>query len=259
MYLDRINIILVCLMLLNFLPWIFLSGEEDRERPEILQGKIVSMEKEFQDFEELASWTDGARSALDPPPEEDVTTFVNRFQGLARAWKFNLQETSQTGENPVLISFTGAGEYKALANLTNEMTKSKAVVPKKILLAVQDNKLLNAHLELSVRFGPWQGDPVKRRNEPLPEPQPPPVLGSVDLFGGKPPPNVVTVQEPSIQYLGYSSGEGNPSGILTENAASMVIAEGEKTPGGLEIIALTPDYLEIRDSGGKTWKVQLKK
>jgi len=260
MHMERISIVLVVLVILNLLPSTFMAFEEEKESSENLQVKIASMEKEFQDFEDLASWTSGAQSALDPPPEEDVTTYIDRFQGLARAWKFNLQETAQNGDNPVLISFSGVGDYKSLANVTNEMTRSRAVIPKKILLTKQDNGLLNAHLELSVRFGPWLGEPVKKRNEAVPEPLAPPSLGTVDLFGKKileevQPPS----QEPIIQYLGYSSGERSPSGIIVENNKALVIGQGEETPGGLVIVKLTSENVEIRNTGGSVWKIPIKK
>ncbi len=254
---DRINIILGVLVLLNGLPWFLSSFNEEPEKPEALQEKISSMEKEFQDFEELASWTDGAQSALDPPPEEDVKTFVDRFQGLAKAWQINLQETSQTGENPVLISFTGTGDYKSLSNLMNEMVKSRAVIPQKISLTAQDTDLIRARMEMSVRFGPWQGRPAKGRMEPVPEPAEPPTLGTGDLFGRKAVAAPVTAAEPTIQYLGFSSGEGKPSGIIEENNQALVVEEGERTPGGAIVGRLTPETLEVT-MDGKTWKVPIR-
>jgi len=257
---ERISIILAVLFILNLLPSTFMAFEEEKESSENLQGKIATMEKEFQDFEDLASWTIGVQSALDPPPEEDVKTYIDRFQGLARAWKFNLQETAQSGDNPVLLSFSGVGDYKSLANLTNEMTRSQAVIPKKILLTKQDNGQLHAHLELSVRFGPWQGAPIRKRNEAVPEPQTPPAIGTVDLFGRK---IVEEIQAPSqeaaIQYLGYSSGEKAPSGIIMENNKALVVGQGETTPGGSVIVSLSSENVEIRNTSGSLWKIPIKK
>ena len=83
---ERITVFLGILVVLNLLPSTFITFDEEKESSESLQIKITSIEKEFQDFEELASWTSGAQSALDPPPEEDVKTYIDRFHGLARAW-----------------------------------------------------------------------------------------------------------------------------------------------------------------------------
>ena len=254
---DRINIAIGILILLNGLPICLSSFTEELERPEALQEKITVMEKEFQDFEELASWTDEAQSALDPPPEEDVKTFIERFQGLSKAWEINLQETSQSGENPVMVSFTGTGNYKSLCNLINEMVKSRAVVPQKISLTAQVDDTIRAHMEMSVRFGPWQGPPVKGRLEPAPETVDPPVLGIGDLFGSKPVAVPVAATGPTIQYLGFSSGNKKPSGIVEENNQAFLVEEGERTPGGVVIGKLTPETLEVT-MDGKTWQVPIK-
>jgi hypothetical protein len=259
MYMERITVVLVVLVILNLLPSTFVAFDDGKESTETLEAKIVAMEKEFQDFEELASWTSDAQSALDPPPEENISTYVDRFQGLARAWKFNLQETAQSGNNPVILSFSGVGDYRSFAHLTAEMIRSQAVIPKKIFLAKQDDGLLSARMELNVRFGPWEGEPVKKRTSAIPEPQPPPSLGTVDLFGKHIEEAPQPVQEPAVRYLGYSSGEGKPSGIIEENTKAFVLSQGEKTPGGFIVVTLAPEQVELRNTGGRVWKIPLKK
>lgn len=195
-------------------------------------------------------------------PAENAKSFINRIQAQAKAWQFTLQETAQTGEYPVSVILSGVGKYKAAANLLREIGRNRAVITHKLSLLVQDDLLVNTHLEMIVRTGPWQGNsPSKDRLEPLQEHVQPLNLGNVDLFGREVVPEKRTIGTPKIRYLGFYSGKGRPTGIIEEQLKCLLVQPGDRTPTGLRIENMTPEFLVIRATTekGKEWKIPLEK
>ncbi|MBF0503245.1 MAG: hypothetical protein HQM09_24195 [Candidatus Riflebacteria bacterium] len=257
---DRLTILMICLGLGNLFLWSFSNFEEIIEKPQWFRDEIKILEKDITELEKLSTWAQQAQASLNQPPSENATNLMNRIQALAKVWNFTLQETAQTGENPVHITIAGIGAYKTVASLLTELTRSPAVIINKITLLIQDDLLLNTHLELEVRNGPWEGTATgKGYVEPLKDTQPVITLGKVDLFGHPEAPAPVVVGKPNIRFLGFYSGKGKPTGIIEENLKTMLAQPGDRTPSGLIIKAIAPEYLEIGagNERGTPWKIPL--
>ncbi|MFZ2955875.1 MAG: hypothetical protein WA705_03130 [Candidatus Ozemobacteraceae bacterium] len=213
-------------------------------------------------LEKSLTWQKRGQTALNEASEENAKSFINRIQTLAKVWKFTLQETAQTGENPVYVNLSGIGNYKAAANILREIGKNGAIIINKLSLTVQDDLLVNTHCEMIVRTGPWQGNNTsKERIEPLQEPIQPLNLGNVDLFGREAPPEPQTINTPKIRYLGFYSGKIQPTGIIEEQLKSMLVQPGDRTPTGLRIESITSEFIVVRAAAvrGREWKIPLEK
>ena len=259
---ERINWVTLLLCLGNLFLWGISGFDEPQGNPEKLKEEINRLEKEMPELEKSSAWLQRGQTALNEVPAEDAKSFTNRLQALAKVWKFTLQETAQTGEHPVYITLSGVGNYRATANLLREIGVNRAVLLNKLSLLVQDDLLVNTHLEMIVRTGPWQGTNIsKERVEPLPEHVQPLTLGSVDLFGREVVPEQRTIGAPKIRYLGFYSGKGQPTGIIEEQLKSMLVQPGDRTPSGLRIESITPEILVVRATTGmgQEWKISLEK
>lgn len=258
----RINWLVFLLCLGNLILWAFSGFEEPKESQEKLQEEINSLENELPELETASCWSIRGKAALNEVPAENAKGFINRLQALAKVWKFTLQETAQTGEYPVYVSLSGVGNYRATASLLGEVGRSAAVIANKISLIVQDDLLINAHIEMIVRTGPWKGNNTsKERIEPLQVHSLPLILGKADLFGREAAPQKPVIGTPKIRYLGFYSGKSSPTGIIEENLKSMLVQPGDKTPTGLRIEGITPDFLELQSDNkrGPKWKIPLEK
>lgn len=259
---ERINWLVFLLGLGNLTIWGFSGFEEPKENPEKFREEITVLEKEMPGLEKTAEWSKKGRAALNEVPGENAKSFINRIQALAKVWKFALQETSQNGEYPVYVSFSGVGNYKATAGILREIGKTPTVMINKISLLVQDDSMLNARFEMIVRTGEWKGNNTSKEPiEPLKEKVQPLNLGTVDLFGREAEPEKPVIGTPKIRYLGFYSGKGQAIGIIEENLKAMLVQPGDRTPSGLRIENITPDFLEIQadNEREKRWKITLEK
>lgn len=259
---ERLNWILIFLCLGNILLWNYPESEEPKEKPERLKEEIEALEKETAALGETAEWMKRARMVLDIGPAENTQSFINRIQALAKVWKFTIQETAQTGESPVSISLSGVGGYKGIGQFLEEMGKNPNIIIGKLSLIVQDDLLINTHMEMIVRNEPWKGNnPGKDRIEPLSDKNQPFHLGKNNLFGHEITTEKPIVGQPKIRYLGFYSGKGQVTGIIEENLKSLLVQPGDRTPTGLQIEAITPDFLELRENRerGRGWKIPLEK
>lgn len=258
----RINWLVFLLCLGNLILWVFSDFEEPKESTEKLKEEISILEKAIPELERVSEWTKRGQAALNEVPAENAKGFINRIQALAKVWKFTLQETAQSGESPVYISLSGVGNYRATASLLGEIEKNAAVITNKISLIVQDDLLINAHLEMIVRTGPWKGNNTsEKRIEPPQEQKRPFNLGGIDLFGREVSPEKPVIGMPKVRYLGFYSGQSSPTGIIEENLKSMLVQPGDKTPTGLRIKTITAEFLELQsdNKGGQQWKIPLEK
>ncbi len=256
------NWIILFLCIGNLFLWGISGFEEPGENRAKLKEEIDNLEKEMPELEKTSEWTKRGQTALNEGPAENVKSYINRIQALSKVWKFSLEETAQTGEYPAYVSFSGVGSYKATADILREIGRNASVIVNKLSLFVQDDLLINAHFETMVRTGAWKGNSTsKERIEPLPEHYQPPNLGNVDLFGREVTPEKPVVGTPKIRYLGFYSGKGSTFGIIEENLKTMLVQPGDKTPTGLRVESLNPDFFLIRAEGerGKEWKIPLEK
>jgi biopolymer transport protein ExbD len=259
---DRLNVIILLLAFGNFTFWYFSSAELPKNHVEQMKEEVRILEKSLPELQKTFEWVKRVQSALEEVPQEDSKIFLNRTQSQAKAWKFTLQETAQSGDDPVFINLSGVGNYKAVANILRELGRNKAVSVDKLSLLVQDDNLLNARMQMTVRTGPWKGNAnSKDLIEPVQEPVKVAILGTVDLFGHEVIPEKPVVGKPKIKYLGFYSGQGKSTGIIEENMKSMLVQPGDRTPSGLIVERISLDFLEVRaaQERGKTWKIPLEK
>jgi hypothetical protein len=259
---DRITLLLLTLILSNLGFWLLTKTDVPAENGVTLQEAVFALEKELPGQEAFAQWAQHSRAGLNASPPEDAGRFLTRIQALAVAWKFSIQETAQIGNNPVRIILSGVSSYKSAAQLLGEIGRNPAVLVDSLSLIGQDDFRVATRLEMTVRTGPFRGtSPAKDRLDLIPGGNTVLSLGRTDLFGREAPVAKPAPGMPRIRYLGFYSGKDRTIGIIEENLKVILAQPGDRTPSGLNINRITPEYVEIQPTRERenAWKIPLEK
>lgn len=229
---------------------------------EKMKVRISEIQQKLPDMREENAWIRKAEACLEAPPSADGNQCLTSWRTFGERIGIEFRESSNNGGEPTRLSFKGTGSYSNVSMFLNRVGSEKAALIKKLSINLVDKDLWELEVIIDVRRGPWKNAGIQREKPEFEETDfSVPILGTRNLYEVQRKKVVQPTIRERISYVGFFSGDKEPTLILEINGRSYLLKPGQKTPGGAVVKEADSEKVIFAQGAGKEtlWTVNMKK